>query len=127
MPECQEAAGHTSEAQIADWVTPAYAVNESDYGRWRVVPPTMIALTKLAAANSAAEFVQARVPVHRATLRAVYVDSEGTPVCEYPMDATEPADVLLADYDRSSLEPRLRWCASDKLVASRADFAEGER
>ncbi len=41
MPEGQAADGNTSEAQIADWVTPSYAMREGDRGNWLVVPPTI--------------------------------------------------------------------------------------
>lgn len=60
MPEGQVADDETSEAQIADWVTPAYAIRESDEDRWLVVPPTMYNLTCIANAQNASEFVSAR-------------------------------------------------------------------
>ena len=34
MPEGQKADDKTSESQISDWVTPAYAIRESDRGHW---------------------------------------------------------------------------------------------
>ena len=40
MPEGQVADGETSEAQIADWVTPAYAMRAGDAGTCRNTPPT---------------------------------------------------------------------------------------
>lgn len=60
MPEGQVADDKTSEAQIADWVTPAYAMRESDADRWLVLPPTMYNLTRIANAHNAADFVKAR-------------------------------------------------------------------
>ena len=60
MPEGQEADDKTSEAQIADWVTPSYAIRESDREHWLVVPPTVYNLTRVAEANSAAEFAGTR-------------------------------------------------------------------
>ena len=36
MPEGQKADDKTSESQISDWVTPAYAIRESDRGHWLV-------------------------------------------------------------------------------------------
>lgn len=60
MPENQEADDKTSESQISDWVTPAYAMRESDEDRWLVVPPTVYNLTAIASASSAEEFVSSR-------------------------------------------------------------------
>lgn len=60
MPEGQQADGETSEAQIADWVTPAYAMRAGDAGKWLVLAPTIYNLTCIASAHSAKEFVEKR-------------------------------------------------------------------
>ncbi len=60
MPEGQHADGNTGEAQIADWVTPAYAMRAGDAGNWLVLAPTVYNLTCVASAKSAQEFVQTR-------------------------------------------------------------------
>ncbi len=60
MPEGQHADGDTGEAQIADWVTPAYAMRAGDAGNWLVLAPTVYNLTCIASANSAKEFVETR-------------------------------------------------------------------
>lgn len=60
MPEGQVADGETSEAQIADWVTPAYAMRAGDAGKWLVLAPTIYNLTCVASAHSAKEFVETR-------------------------------------------------------------------
>lgn len=60
MPEGQQADGETSEAQIADWVTPAYAVRAGDAGNWSVLAPTVCNLTRIAEASNAKEFVETR-------------------------------------------------------------------
>lgn len=60
MPEGQKADDKTSESQISDWVTPAYAIRESDRGHWLVVPPTVYNLTSIASSPSAEEFVSSR-------------------------------------------------------------------
>lgn len=65
VPEGQRADGKTSEAQIAGWVTPAYAMREGDAGRWLVLPPTVYNLTSIAGAHDAQEFVSTRRTVHR--------------------------------------------------------------
>ncbi|MDO5334808.1 MAG: MBL fold metallo-hydrolase [Coriobacteriia bacterium] len=99
MPEGQQADGNTSEAQIADWVTPARAVAESDAGHWRVMPPTLMNLTKLAEAQDAASFVQTRRKVSKCTLHVEYLDE----TLEHPV---------------------LRWRVSDVLRGCRSDFDE---
>lgn len=76
MPEGQVADDKTSEAQIADWVTPAYAIRESDADRWLVVPPTMYNLTRIANAHSAAEFVGTRRKLKKIMSKPV-IDEEG--------------------------------------------------
>ena len=58
MPEGQVADGETSEAQIADWVTPAYAMRAGDAGNW--LAPTVYNLTCIASAQNAKEFVETR-------------------------------------------------------------------
>lgn len=60
LPEGQQPDGETSEAQVADWVTPACAVRASDEGKWLVLAPTMYNLTCVANAKSAQEFVDTR-------------------------------------------------------------------
>lgn len=65
MPEGQSADGNTSEAQIADWVTPSYAMRESDRGSWLVVPPTIYNLTRIAQASNAELFVNNREKVKK--------------------------------------------------------------
>ena len=60
MPEGQKADDKTSESQISDWVTPAYAIRDSDRGHWLVVPPTVYNLTSIASSPSAEEFVSSR-------------------------------------------------------------------
>ena len=52
--------GETSEAQIADWVTPAYAMRAGDAGNWLVLAPTVYNLTCIASAQNAKEFVETR-------------------------------------------------------------------
>lgn len=63
LPEGQQPDDCTSEATIADWVTPAYAMREADAGKWLVVPPTVYNLTQLAQADSAESFVHAHKPL----------------------------------------------------------------
>ena len=77
MPEGQVADDNTSEAQIADWVTPSYAVEQSDEGKWLVVPPTMYNLTRIAEAQSAEQFVSNRKKVKKVMFKAVRKD-DGT-------------------------------------------------
>lgn len=60
LPEGQQPDGETSEAQVADWVTPAYAVRAGDAGKWLVLMPTQYNLTCVANASSAREFVSTR-------------------------------------------------------------------
>ncbi len=60
MPEGQTADGKTSEAQIAGWVTPAYAMREGDAKRWLVLMPTAYNLTQIAQADNAYDFVSER-------------------------------------------------------------------
>ena len=60
MPEGQVADDKTSEAQIAGWVTPAYALREGDANRWLVLAPTVYNLTCIANAHDAETFVSAR-------------------------------------------------------------------
>lgn len=77
MPEGQKADDNTSEAQIADWVTPSYAVRESDEERWLVVPPTMFNLTRIAEAESAESFVKNRNKLKKIMFKAFRTD-DGT-------------------------------------------------
>lgn len=60
LPEGQTPDDRTSEAKIADWTTPAFAVREADAGRWKVLAPTLYNLTAIAEAHNAAEFVGSR-------------------------------------------------------------------
>ena len=60
MPEGQQADGDTGEAQIADWVTPAYAMRAGDAGNWLVLAPTVYNLTCVASAKNAQDFVRTR-------------------------------------------------------------------
>ena len=60
MPEGQVADDKTSEAQIAGWVTPSYAMREADANRWLVLAPTVYNLTAIANAHDAETFVSAR-------------------------------------------------------------------
>jgi 8-oxo-dGTP pyrophosphatase MutT (NUDIX family) len=71
MPEGQHADDNTSEAQIADWVTPSYAVRESDANRWLVVPPTLYNLTRIASAESAEAFASTRNKVKKFMFRPI--------------------------------------------------------
>lgn len=71
MPKGQKADDNTSEAQIADWVTPSFAVRESDRGNWLVVPPTLYNLTAIATAESAEEFVSNRKKLHKLMFKPV--------------------------------------------------------
>lgn len=77
MPEGQVADDKTSEAQIADWVTPSYAVQQADEGKWLVVPPTMFNLTRIAEAKSAEEFVATRRKLKKIIFEPVRKD-DGT-------------------------------------------------
>ena len=65
MPEGQVADGETSEAQIADWVTPAYAMRAGDAGNWLVLAPTVYNLTCIASAQT-----RKNLSKHAADLRA---------------------------------------------------------
>ena len=56
----RSAVDETSEAQIADWVTPAYAMRAGDAGNWLVLAPTVYNLTCIASAQNAKEFVETR-------------------------------------------------------------------
>lgn len=77
IPEGQQADGNTSEAQIADWVTPSFAIRESDAGRWLLFPPTIFNLGQIAEAHSAQEFVSKRKKVQKVTPEAFRKD-DGT-------------------------------------------------
>ncbi len=97
MPEGQKADGNTSEAVIADWVTPARAVLEGDAGNWKVMPPTLINLSRLSEAQDAASFVQTRRKVDKVSFHLEYEDELGE--CPY-----------------------LSWKKTDILVGCRSDF-----
>lgn len=77
MPEGQQADDNTSEAQIAGWVTPAYAIRQSDEKKWLVVPPTIYNLTCIASATTAADFVNQRHKLHKIMQRPV-IKEDGT-------------------------------------------------
>lgn len=77
MPEGQQADDNTSEAQIADWVTPAYAIRKSDEKEWLIVPPTIYNLTCIANASDAADFVAQRRNLRKIMKRPV-VKEDGT-------------------------------------------------
>ena len=85
LPEGQQADGATGEAQIADWVTPAYAMRAGDAGNWLVLAPTVYNLTCVAAAKSAAELVSTRRPLTRFMSVPVRKD-DGSVVmhCDFP-------------------------------------------
>lgn len=72
LPEGQVADGKTSEAKIAGWVTPAYAMSEGDAGRWLVLPPTVYNLTVIANAHDAHDFVSTRRTLKRIMSRPYY-------------------------------------------------------
>lgn len=74
VPEGQRADGDTSEAQIAGWVTPSYAVRESDEGRWLLFAPTLYNLEQIAQAHSAEELVRTRRKVQKITQAPVFND-----------------------------------------------------
>ena len=65
IPEGQQADGETSEAQIADWVTPAYAMRAWDADAWLLLGVTIYNLTCVAHAKSVEEFVGTRNRVSR--------------------------------------------------------------
>lgn len=77
VPEGQIADGNTSEAQIADWVTPSFAIRESDAGRWLLFPPTIYNLGQIAEAPSASAFVAQRKKVYKVVPEAFHKD-DGT-------------------------------------------------
>ncbi len=102
MPDGQQADGNTSEATIADWTTPVRVVAQADAGTWKLMPPTLINLTRLAQASDAKSFVQTRRKVSKCTFHVEYDDELG----ELPV---------------------LRWRESDELVGCRSDYdAAGE-
>ena len=102
MPDGQQADGNTSEATIADWTTPARVVAEADAGKWKLMPPTLINLTRLAQASDAKSFVQTRRKVSKCTFHVEYDDELGE-------------------------RPVLRWRETDELVGCRSDYdASGE-
>ena len=72
MPEGQVADDNTSEAQIAGWVTPAYAMREGDANRWLVLPPTVYNLTAIAHAKDAEDFVSTRRTLHKIMSKPYY-------------------------------------------------------
>ena len=72
MPEGQVADDNTSEAQIAGWVTPAYAMREGDANRWLVLPPTVYNLTTVAQAKDAEDFVSTRRTLHKIMSKPYY-------------------------------------------------------
>ena len=84
MPEGQKADDNSTEAQIADWVTPAYAIREADRNNWLVVPPTMYNLTAIAHAQNAEDFVKARRKLTKIMLHSVRKD-DGTIVLQYQL------------------------------------------
>ncbi len=102
MPEGQQADGNTSEATIADWTTPARVLAQADAGTWKLMPPTLINLTRLAQASDAKSFVQTRRKVSKCAFHVEYEDDLGE--C-----------------------PVLRWREGDELVGCRSDYdAAGE-
>ncbi|MDO4854642.1 MAG: MBL fold metallo-hydrolase [Coriobacteriia bacterium] len=102
MPEGQQADGNTSEATIADWTTPARVLAQADAGAWKLMPPTLINLTRLAQASDAKSFVQTRRRVSKCTFHVEYEDELGE-------------------------RPVLRWRESDELAGCRSDYdAAGE-
>ncbi len=102
MPEGQQADGNTSEATIADWTTPARVLAQADAGTWKLMPPTLINLTRLAQASDAKSFVQTRRRVSKCTFHVEYEDELGE-------------------------RPVLRWRENDELVGCRSDYdAAGE-
>lgn len=85
MPEGQHADDNTSEAQIADWVTPSYAVREADENRWLIVAPTLFNLTRIAEASSAEEFVSNRHKVKKIMFKPLRKE-DGTIVLHADLD-----------------------------------------
>ena len=85
MPEGQHADDNTSEAQIADWVTPSYAVREADENRWLIVAPTLFNLTRIAEAPSAEEFVSNRRKVKKIMFKPLRKE-DGTIVLHADLD-----------------------------------------
>ncbi len=85
MPEGQQADGNTGEAQVADWVTPAYAMRAGDAGNWLVLAPTAYNLTCVASAKSAQEFVEKRRKLVR-FMSVPQKKEDGTIVlhCDFP-------------------------------------------
>lgn len=77
MPEGQQADDKTSEAQIAGWVTPAYAMRKSDENKWLIVYPTVYNLTHIAHASNAVDFVSQRHTLHRKMKQPV-IKEDGT-------------------------------------------------
>lgn len=85
MPEGQHADDNTSEAQIADWVTPSYAVREADENRWLIVAPTLFNLTRIAEAPSVEEFVSNRRKVKKIMFKPLRKE-DGTIVLHADLD-----------------------------------------
>lgn len=72
MPEGQIADDKTSESQISDWVTPAWAIRGADKGRLKVLPPTIYNLTCIANAHSANQFVSERKTLTKIMKRPIH-------------------------------------------------------
>jgi 8-oxo-dGTP pyrophosphatase MutT (NUDIX family) len=74
MPEHQVADGETSEAEVAEWVTPDFLIGEFAEGRAALLPPTLVCLEEIRDASSAAEFI-----AHRDDLPLIMPEIVDTP------------------------------------------------
>lgn len=75
LPEGQIPDDRTSEATIADWVDPLWACDLAEKGQILLLPPTRYNLGRIAAAETAAQFVAERPSIEQFSIKATKNDN----------------------------------------------------
>lgn len=78
VPDGQQPDDRTTEAEQARWRCPGEVLEDAAHGRAQLLPPTTVALERIAAASDAAAFV-AQAPAYVAVEPERATDPDGTP------------------------------------------------
>jgi 8-oxo-dGTP pyrophosphatase MutT (NUDIX family) len=78
LPDGQIPDDDTSEADVADWTSPAYLLDEYASGRALMLPPTVVSVEQVRAARTAAELVGR--PCWTTPVQSRLVEVDGQPV-----------------------------------------------
>jgi 8-oxo-dGTP pyrophosphatase MutT (NUDIX family) len=97
LPDGQIPDDNTTEADVADWTSPAYLLGEYASGRALMLPPTVVSLERVEAAATAAELVARSWPT--TPVRPELIEVDGHPVIRAAVPK-RPLDAESSDWTR---------------------------